>query len=117
MHSRCRIGRVSERFLSRRTPSSRSNSQGAADSIANNIVEGCAAATRKEFARYLDIGIKSTSEVEYPLQSARDIDLLPRGTCRLLTMEVREIPMMLFGLRRVVLAADAKEQRNGEQTD
>src|SRR5688572_2331092 len=59
----------------------------AADSIANNIVEGCAAATRKEFARYLDISIKSTSEVDYQLESARDNDLLQRRTCRLLMME------------------------------
>ena len=29
----------------------------AADSIVSNIVEGCGAATRKEFARYLDISI------------------------------------------------------------
>ena len=34
----------------------------AADSIVSNIVEGCGAATRKEFARYLDISVKSASK-------------------------------------------------------
>jgi len=34
----------------------------AAESIVNNIVEGCGASSRKEFARYLDISIKSASE-------------------------------------------------------
>ena len=45
----------------------------ATDSITNNIVEGCAAATRREFARYLDLSIKSASEVDYQLQLARDL--------------------------------------------
>jgi four helix bundle protein len=40
----------------------------AADSIAANIVEGCGAATRKEFARFLDISIKSAIELEYHRQ-------------------------------------------------
>jgi four helix bundle protein len=44
----------------------------AADSIVSNIVEGCGAATRKEFARYLDISIKSAAELDYRLQLARD---------------------------------------------
>ena len=44
----------------------------AADSIVSNIVEGCGAATRREFARYLDISIKSGAELDYRLQLARD---------------------------------------------
>lgn len=35
----------------------------AAESVPTNIVEGCFAATPKEFARFLDISIKSTGEV------------------------------------------------------
>jgi four helix bundle protein len=35
----------------------------AAESTGYNIVEGSADATRKEFARFLDVSIKSTSEV------------------------------------------------------
>ena len=50
----------------------------AAESISTNIVEGAGAATRKEFARYLDIAIKSTLEVESQLQLALDL-LHPRS--------------------------------------
>jgi len=45
----------------------------AAESIPTNIVEGCGASSRKEFARYLDISIKSTLEVEYQLQSGEGL--------------------------------------------
>ena len=48
----------------------------AADSIVSNIVEGCGAATRKEFARYLDISIKSATEVDYASNSRKT-----RETC------------------------------------
>src|SRR5689334_7926523 len=61
------------RSLPKSVPSdSKSQLTRAADSIVSNIVEGCGAATRREFARYLDIGIKSASEVDYRLQLLRD---------------------------------------------
>ena len=78
----------------------------AADSIPSNIVEGCGSATRKELARYLDISIKSASEVDYRLQVARDNQLLSYTKWRELTHEVIEIRKMLFAFRRTVLAAD-----------
>jgi len=83
----------------------------AAESIANNVVEGCGAATRKEFARYLDISIKSTSEVEGQLQLANDQGLIRQGAWDELSSEVIEIRKMLYGLRRALLAADAAEKR------
>ena len=36
----------------------------AAESIAFNIVEGCGSTSSKEFARFLDISIKSTCELD-----------------------------------------------------
>ena len=78
----------------------------AAESIPNNIVEGCGAATRKEFARYLDISIKSTSEVEYQLQLARENGLMANHLWTARSTEGVEIRKMLYGLRRAVLAAD-----------
>jgi four helix bundle protein len=41
----------------------------AAESIPFNIVEGCGAHTRKDFARFLDISIKSSLELEAQLQT------------------------------------------------
>src|SRR6266480_7708422 len=48
----------------------------AADSIASTIAEACAAATRTEFARFLEMSIKSANDTEYHLLSARDLALV-----------------------------------------
>jgi len=77
----------------------------AAESIASNIVEGCAAASRKEFARFLDISIKSASESDYRLELARDLGVLLHGVWKPLAREVVELRKMLSGLRRTVLRA------------
>ena len=82
----------------------------ASESIPSNIVEGCAAASRMEFARFLDIATKSTSEVDYQLQLARDLGVLAHDIWEPLAREVVEIRRMLSGLRRTVLAA-AEEPR------
>jgi four helix bundle protein len=74
-----------------------------AESIAFNIVEGCGAARPKEFARFLDISIKSTCELEYQLQLATDCGLLSSRVGPPLTSEAVEIRRMLCGLRRKVL--------------
>jgi four helix bundle protein len=82
----------------------------AAESVAFNIVEGCGSASSKEFARFLDISIKSTSELEYQLQLATDCDLLPRHVGNPLRAETVEIRRMLCGLRRKVLHAPNPHQ-------
>src|SRR5688500_12303946 len=61
-----------------------------AESIAFNIVEGCGAAGPKEFARFLDISIKSTGELEYQLQLSVDSDLLSGSTGQPLAAEAVE---------------------------
>ena len=82
----------------------------AAESIAFNIVEGCGSTSSKEFARFLDISIKSTCELEYQLQLATDCDLLLRRTGGPLCAEAVEIRRMLCGLRRKVLHRSSPEQ-------
>ena len=74
----------------------------AVDSIATNIVEGCGAATQREFARFLDIAIKSASETEYHVLSARDRGLIQEITHSELNDEVVQIRRMLYGLRKKV---------------
>jgi four helix bundle protein len=74
-----------------------------AESVAFNIVEGCGASRPKEFARFLDISIKSTCELEYQLQLASDATLLLPSIGRPLCTETIEIRRMLCGLRRKVL--------------
>lgn len=75
----------------------------AAESVTCNIVEGCGARSSKEFARFLDISIKSTCELEYQLQLATDCGLLHSSIGRSLSAETVEIRRMLCGLRRKVL--------------
>lgn len=74
-----------------------------AESVAFNIVEGAGASGAKEFARFLDISIKSTGELEYQLELATDADLMAAHVSRPLMAEAVEIRRMLCGLRRKVL--------------
>jgi four helix bundle protein len=84
----------------------------APQSIVDNIVEGCGAASRLEFARYLDISIKSTSEVDYQLEFARDFGVLPHDVWKPLATEVIEIRKMLSALRRSVVAAAVRDKQS-----
>jgi four helix bundle protein len=83
----------------------------AVESIPHNIVEGCGASTQREFARFLDVSIKSTTEVEYQLILSRDYRILPQHVYDRLTTEVVEIRRMLCGLRRVVLKAARESEK------
>jgi four helix bundle protein len=82
----------------------------AAESIPSNIAEGCAAATRTEFARFLDIALKSASEVDYRLELARDYGVLPDHVWQTLAREVVMLRKMLSALRRAVVTADRATQ-------
>ena len=74
-----------------------------AESIPFTLVEGCGAFTRKEMARFVEMSIKSTKELEYQLFLARDYGILPRNDWQSLTVETIEIRRMLCGLRRKIL--------------
>lgn len=89
----------------------------AAESISTNIVEGAGAASRKEFARYLDIAIKSTLEVESQLQLALDYAILLPDKWKSLSDELVEIRRMLYGLRKAVLKADRDGQKGKKTTE
>ena len=81
----------------------------AADSIPTNIVEGAAASSRKEFARFLDNSIKSTSELEYHLIKARDCRILPGPKWSSLTNDTVQVRKMVYSLRRRIREADARK--------
>jgi four helix bundle protein len=74
-----------------------------AASMPSNIVEGCAAATKPEMARYLDISIKSGNETEYHLQVARDHDPISHAIWAKHTQETIEIRKMTYAYRKKVL--------------
>src|SRR4051794_26889773 len=76
----------------------------AAHSIAANIVEGCGAATHKEFGRFLDISIKSANEAEYHLLTSHDLELVSDADWEKYTTETVEVRKMIYGYRKEVLS-------------
>jgi four helix bundle protein len=69
-----------------------------AASIPANIAEGCCTSGDTEFARYLQIAMASSSELEYHLLLARDLELLPVPSYDHLAGEVSEVKRMLATL-------------------
>jgi four helix bundle protein len=78
----------------------------AAESIVINIVEGCGSRSPKDFARFLDISIKSTSELECQLELAKDYGVLKPYLWQRLTREAVDVRRMLCGFRAKVLQPD-----------
>lgn len=77
----------------------------AAESVPTNIVEGCGVQrSAREFARFLDIAIRSTFELEYQLQLAKDNDILSEERWSRLTREAVEVRRMICAFRRRVLS-------------
>ena len=76
----------------------------AAESVPTNIVEGCGTTSQAEFARFLEISIKSSCELQYQLQLARDYGILPQRLWEHLTEATTEVRRMLCGLRAKVRA-------------
>jgi four helix bundle protein len=105
------VRRAVRQFPRSERGSLKSQMTNAAESIAFNIVEGCGSASSKEFARFLDISIKSTCELEYQLQLTLDAALLPRIVWNPLSAETVEIRRMLCGLRRKVLHRSSPERQ------
>jgi four helix bundle protein len=68
-----------------------------------NIVEGCGASSPKDFARFLDHSIKSSSELESQLELAKDYGVLPSRQYQQLAAETVEIRRMICGYRSKLL--------------
>jgi four helix bundle protein len=78
----------------------------AAESIPFNMVEGCGASTQKEFGRYLDISIKSTTETEYQLLLGFDYGVIPEKDWSPLAERTIVIRKMLCRLRKKVVGEE-----------
>ena len=90
----------------------------AAESVVLNIVEGSASRTSRDFARFLDIAINSTRELESQLELAKDYGALPPVNWQTLTTEAIDTRRMLSGLRLKVLAgAGTTGSRAGAETE
>ena len=78
----------------------------AVESIPYNIVEGSAASTQKEFARFLTISMKSASETEYQLELAHDYGLIKDKDWKALSEQTVIIRKRLYRLRKKVEGQD-----------
>jgi four helix bundle protein len=72
----------------------------AAESIPANIAEGAARGSDADFARFVQIAIGSSSELESHLLFAEDIEMIPREMIQTRTAEAIEVRKMLIGLRK-----------------
>ena len=77
----------------------------AAESVVFNIAEGCGTTSQREFARFLDISIKSTLELEAQLELSRDYGALSASTWTEVSTLVIDVRRMLCGLRSKVLSS------------
>lgn len=84
----------------------------AAQGIGATIVEGCGASTNREFARFLDMSVKSANETEYHLLCARDFELISEADWLKYTAETIEIRKMIYTYREKLLEdEDPKSNR------
>jgi len=70
----------------------------AALSIPANIAEGCGCNGNREFARFLEIALRSASETEYYLLLSQDLRYLSTKTYEELNNQVTEVKRMLTRL-------------------
>ncbi len=67
-------------------------------SIPTNIAEGCGRCSDTDFARFLQISMGSSSEVEYLLILSRDLQILTNDDYETLSDDVIQIKRMLTSL-------------------
>jgi four helix bundle protein len=73
-------------------------------SIPTNIVEGTGQQSRKDFGRFIRFALNSSSELEYHLTVARDIQAIQAVEAESLLAQTIEVRKMLHGLLRRVLS-------------
>ena len=100
------IHKLAAGFTRAGAPRLRAQLTSAADSIAENIVEGCGAASNKDFARFLDMSIKSANETEHHLLNARDRVLISPDEWQKSSAETIEVRKMIYSYRLKVLEGD-----------
>jgi four helix bundle protein len=110
VHSNAHELAIGVRAVTRRFPrtgyaSLKAQMTRSAESISFNIVEGCGADSQREFARFLDIAIKSAMELENQLMLARDYGVLHGRDWEPIHEATVDVRRMLYGLRKKVRAA------------
>jgi four helix bundle protein len=71
-------------------------------SIPSNIAEGCGRGSDTDFARFLQISMGSSSEVEYLLILSRDLQILTSDNYETLSGDVIQVKRMLTSLMKTL---------------
>ena len=77
--------------------------QRAAISIPANIAEGSGRGSDKDFARFLDIAISSSFELETELLLALDLAYISEEKLSPVLLQIQETQKMIFGLKEKLL--------------
>jgi len=75
-----------------------------AASVPTNIAEGCGSDGGLEFARFLQMAMRSACELDYQLLLARDLTFIPPEEYRPLQGQIAEVKRIVNGLIRRVRA-------------
>jgi len=102
-----RIIRAFPRSAESRAPGLRAQVTDAANSVTDNISEGCGRSSNAEFVHFLDFSIGSLNEVESQLAQARKIGVLDDPSYAQLRRRAILLSRMLHPLRRSALHAVA----------
>jgi four helix bundle protein len=87
--------------------------------VPTNIVEGSAHASPREFARFLQYGLASVSELEGHVQLARDLELMTEHDFTGLLARIVDARKMLHGLLKRLKPtqrANGQTSQTGKQT-
>jgi four helix bundle protein len=102
------VHRVAVRIRGSDNTSLRSQMLRASMSVPTNIVEGAGQKSQREFGRFIGFALNSTSELEYHLIVARDIEVITRSDFDSLLDQTIEVRRMLHGLLNRVLVLPRK---------
>ena len=102
------VHRVAVRIRGSDNTSLRSQMLRASMSVPTNIVEGAGQKSQREFGRFIGFALNSTSELEYHLIVARDIEVITKSDFDSLLDQTIEVRRMLHGLLNRVLVLPRK---------
>lgn len=102
------IYRVTDTFPKQELYGLTSQIRRAAASIPANIAEGCGRNTDVDFARFLQIAVGASSELEYHLLLARHLGFLSMEEHSQLEPKVQSIKQMLAALLRTIRNPNSK---------
>jgi four helix bundle protein len=105
------VHRVAVRLKGSDYASLRSQLMSASMSIPTNIVEGTGQESGKDFGRFIRYALNSSSELEYHVTVARDIQAIDATDFDSLTAQTIEVRKMLHGLRETVMSTPRTPKR------